>query len=406
MAGTLEAGAPRAVTLTSVFQPIASLSTGNVVGYEALARSAGSSRGARALFTRARAAGAGPGLEARAIRTALESAPSPPGVFLALNVSPSGLASAAVRRALPEDLTGIVLEITENEPATEPRLLRLLEPLRERGARIAVDDAGAGYAGLSQVLSLSPDIVKLDRKLVDGVADDPAKIALVDAMVRFTRATGAEVCAEGVERLEDLRVLCELDVTSAQGFILGKPAPVREPVRGAASVAILQNLSDALGRGVPVVDPAHVPEQLWERLSCQLAAGDLASAIEPLRLLLRADEIAVWRFDYDAGHMHALTQHEWAPDEGFPLDEHRFVRHLVSGRAAMQVHADDPDADPERVWGLQQVGFRSALLLPLLRGSHAVGLLSVLSRSGRAWGRRELVWGRAASHQLAALVSG
>ena len=79
--------------------------------------------------------------------------------------------------------------------------------LRARGARIALDDAGNGYAGLQQIIRIAPDILKLDRSLVDGVHDDPHRFALLEALISFASTTRAAVCAEGVETLEDLAVL-------------------------------------------------------------------------------------------------------------------------------------------------------------------------------------------------------
>ena len=107
-----------------------------------------------------------------------------------------------------------------------------------------MDDIGAGYAGLKQVMRLQPDVLKLDRSLVAGVAADPAKGAMVDALVRYARRIGSEVCAEGVETLEDLQALADLDVTYGQGFVLARPAPAWAVV-------------DARGRGGLHLRPAR-----------------------------------------------------------------------------------------------------------------------------------------------------
>ena len=100
-----------------------------------------------------------------------------------------------------------------------------LAQLRARGARIALDDAGSGYAGLQQLIAVAPDILKLDRSLVHGAHAEPAKLALLEAMISFASTTGAAVCGEGVEDLADLRVLADLDATYAQGYALARPAP-------------------------------------------------------------------------------------------------------------------------------------------------------------------------------------
>jgi diguanylate cyclase (GGDEF)-like protein len=208
-----------------VFQPIVSLASGEAVGFEALARF----EGKPALppswwFAQAHRFGLGGALEAEAVRAALATAKRPEGSFLSVNLSPSALASPEVQRLLPADLRGIVIEITEEERVLDADALqRHLDPLRSRGARIAVDDAGEGYAGLQQVMRMRADIIKLDRALVADVHADPAKIALIGSLVHFARSTGASICAEGVETLDELRVLIHLGVAHGQGWALARP---------------------------------------------------------------------------------------------------------------------------------------------------------------------------------------
>jgi diguanylate cyclase (GGDEF)-like protein len=209
----------------TVFQPIVALASGELVGYEALARFDGRTpRPPSWWFSEAHRFGLGAALEAQAVRAALAAPGRPPGAFLSVNISPSALASPEVMEALPEDLDGIVVEITEEERVLDVvALQRHLDPLRARGGRIAVDDAGEGYAGLQQVMSMRADIIKLDRALVADVNADPAKVALIGSLVHFARSTGAAICAEGIETLHELRVLVHLGVAYGQGWALGRP---------------------------------------------------------------------------------------------------------------------------------------------------------------------------------------
>jgi EAL domain-containing protein (putative c-di-GMP-specific phosphodiesterase class I) len=92
--------------------------------------------------------------------------------------------------------------------------------------QIAVDDAGAGYAGLQHILELRPDIVKLDIALVHGVDSDPVRRALIASMVAFGRETGSTLLAEGIETEAELAALRVLGVTLGQGFLLGRPAAI------------------------------------------------------------------------------------------------------------------------------------------------------------------------------------
>jgi EAL domain-containing protein (putative c-di-GMP-specific phosphodiesterase class I) len=89
--------------------------------------------------------------------------------------------------------------------------------------RIAVDDAGAGFASLQHVLHLSPEIVKLDIAFVRGIDADPARRAVARALVGFAVELGSTMVAEGVERSSELAVLRDLGVGCGQGYLLGRP---------------------------------------------------------------------------------------------------------------------------------------------------------------------------------------
>ena len=211
--------------ITPVFQPIVSLETGEILAYEALARfEDGRRRPPTWWFAQAHRFGLGAKLEAEAIRAAIAAPDRPRHLSLSVNVSPSALSSPEVRAVLPERLDNMIFEITEQEQIIHPHeLQQTLQPLRERGARVAVDDAGAGYAGLQQIMRMKADFIKLDRALISDVHLDQAKAALIGSLVDFAASTGAEVCAEGIETLDELRVLIGLGVRA--GRATGSPAP-------------------------------------------------------------------------------------------------------------------------------------------------------------------------------------
>ena len=119
----------------------------------------------------------------------------------------------------------MVVELTEHRPVADyPTLVAAVAELRLRDVKLAVDDAGAGYAGLQHLMLLRPDLVKLDRALVAGCDRDPAKAALIEMLGRFTGQLDAWVLAEGVERMAELESLIRLRVPLAQGYLLGRPA--------------------------------------------------------------------------------------------------------------------------------------------------------------------------------------
>jgi diguanylate cyclase (GGDEF)-like protein len=223
--------------ITPVFQPIFDLRSQEVVGYEALSRfPADVGYSPQEWFDLARKHGLAVELEAAAVQAALAVSGRPDGVSLSLNLSPEALLSGRETLNLPADLSAITIEVTENALVTEgPELELALQDLRARGARIAVDDAGVGYAGFAQLVRVRPDVVKLDRSLVESVNVQPTKAAVIKAFVGFAQDTGALICAEGIETAGELRVVRLLGSATGQGFLLGRPdtdwVPVQPPVQ-------------------------------------------------------------------------------------------------------------------------------------------------------------------------------
>lgn len=213
--------------LTMVFQPIVDLGTGYVAGAEALARfSAVPIRPPNQWFADAAEAGVGTELEIAAIRAAVDHAYLlPPGAFLSVNTSPSVLLSPAFTEVLEAGTDRlIVVELTEHEAIVnyEP-INETVFRLRKFGTRLAVDDAGAGFAGLHHILRLQPDYIKLDRLLVTDIDIDPARRSLVSALLTFSYETGAELIAEGIETAAEFNTLRALGVRYGQGYHLARP---------------------------------------------------------------------------------------------------------------------------------------------------------------------------------------
>lgn len=213
--------------MTTLYQPIWSLSGERPVGFEALSRfDSTPQRPPDQWFAEAAAVGLGAELELAAIASALESLKIlPASSYLAVNVSPDVAQSDALAAVLDGVPGGrLVLEITEHSAVADyASLADCLTNYRAHGVRIALDDAGSGYAGLEHIVRLAPDILKLDRFLVDGIDSDAARRSLADALVRFARDTGAVVVAEGVETLAELMVLRGLGIDRIQGHLLGRP---------------------------------------------------------------------------------------------------------------------------------------------------------------------------------------
>lgn len=221
----------------AVLQPICDLQSGAAVGHEALARF--DSRPVRPpdhWFRAAETVGIGVDLELSALDRALgRLADVPDDAFLSVNGSPATFVHAQTRLLLADlRVDRIVLEITEHAPVHDYEVLSAgLAPLRERGARVAVDDAGAGFASLRHILRLGPDLIKLDRSLVAGIHSDDAQQALAAGLIGFARQIGARIVAEGIETAAELTTLRGLGVDYGQGYLFAPPAP--EPVHTAGS---------------------------------------------------------------------------------------------------------------------------------------------------------------------------
>jgi EAL domain-containing protein (putative c-di-GMP-specific phosphodiesterase class I) len=209
------------------YQPIMDLHDGRCIGIEALARFPHPFGAPDVTLMAAKTVGLSLELERLAIRQAWKVIPSlGPEQFLALNVSPNALVELARRANLRSDLplTQLVVEITEHSAVESYAALHgALAPLRQQGLRIAVDDAGAGYASLRHVLELQPDFIKVDRSLIHGIADDHARRVAVSAFLSLALDLGSTVVAEGVERPADLSAVRDLGLHAVQGYLLGKP---------------------------------------------------------------------------------------------------------------------------------------------------------------------------------------
>ncbi|HET9731970.1 MAG TPA: EAL domain-containing protein [Acidimicrobiales bacterium] len=227
--------------LRTVCQPVIDLTDGRMVAAEALTRfdpPEGTGRTPEQWFADAHAVGLGVELETAALRKALELLPEIPGsVSLAVNIGPAALASGEALELIEQAGSDrIVIELTEHAPVEDyPGLRQALTRLRRGGARLAIDDTGAGVSSLAHILRLEPDYIKLDRQLTVDIEADPVRRALAKALVSFASESGAQVVAEGIENGAALQTLKDLGISYGQGFHLGRPEPVGELQRRAAA---------------------------------------------------------------------------------------------------------------------------------------------------------------------------
>lgn len=229
--------------LKSAFQPIIHVPSGDIYGYEALARVNGETtfNHIGELFPFAEKIGKLYAIETLCRRKAISSAPSVlrKNELLFLNINPQVLsdpefATGQTRKLL--DIEGlhpwnVVLEITEQSAIKDfPSFREALAHYRNQGYLIALDDVGAGYSSLQSIAELHPDFLKIDRSLINEINKNPAKWALLETFVNFSKRIGCRILAEGVETEEEMRTVVQLGVDFVQGFFVAKPQFERVPL--------------------------------------------------------------------------------------------------------------------------------------------------------------------------------
>ncbi|MDR6990450.1 GGDEF domain-containing protein [Luteimonas sp. 3794] len=231
-AATADATAAVSERFSMVYQPIVRLRDHRVVAHEALMRPDDGSSPLQ-LLGRARKAGTLGDLETRAVRSAVARYDFAGGGLLLLNLSVHAILGGSARpqqvlealQAGGRDLRNYVVELTERDIVEDcGQLAHAIGYLRAAGVRIALDDFGNGHSNFELWHELSPEFVKIDRFLVHGLADSAGRLNILKALVQVADGFGTELIAEGVERIEDLRVLRDLGIPLVQGYLLGRPS--------------------------------------------------------------------------------------------------------------------------------------------------------------------------------------
>ncbi|WP_431305013.1 EAL domain-containing protein [Sediminicoccus sp. BL-A-41-H5] len=226
------AGFPHAITMA--FQPILNIRTGEVFAQEALVRGAdGAGAGeVLSLVTEENRYAFDQLCRTTAIELAAGLGLAESGAALSLNFLPNAVyepkacirltLATGMRHGLPLDR--IIFEFTESESVDTAHLLNILRAYKAMGFRTAIDDFGAGYAGLSLLASFQPDIVKLDMALVRGLDEDRARRVILAGTLRILAELEITAICEGVETAGEYAVLRDMGVELMQGYLIGRPA--------------------------------------------------------------------------------------------------------------------------------------------------------------------------------------
>jgi EAL domain-containing protein (putative c-di-GMP-specific phosphodiesterase class I) len=212
----------------TVYQPIINLAQMRIIGYEALSRfDLDPVRSPDKWFAEAKSIGMDVDLEIACIESAVQvMTVMEHDCYLSINVSPELLMTQEFDELIIKTpLNRLVIEVTEHVIVDcYVNLVEKITALRKHGARLAVDDAGAGYSSFKHILALKPDIIKLDMSLVRDIDTDFHRNSLARGLMSFATAIGCKVIAEGVETEQELNALRVIGVNKAQGYLLGKPA--------------------------------------------------------------------------------------------------------------------------------------------------------------------------------------
>ncbi|KIG03006.1 GGDEF domain-containing protein [Caballeronia concitans] len=235
--------------LKALFQPIVRLSDGAVIGHEGLIRgpAGGALESPVALFARAHDEELAVELERAAGKACIDAyfdGATNKDALLFVNYSAAAINSAPDRDALllHADAKRLVIELTEQSRIPDLDVFAAsVNAVRASGARFAVDDYGVANASLSLWAHLAPHYVKVDRYFIHGIAQNAVKFEAVKSMVSFANATGTLLIAEGVESPADLRIVRDLGIPFAQGFLLGRPSQTPATRVSESAAALLRS---------------------------------------------------------------------------------------------------------------------------------------------------------------------
>jgi EAL domain-containing protein (putative c-di-GMP-specific phosphodiesterase class I) len=391
-------------------QPIIDLATAVPVAVEALARFPGRlRRSPEDIIADAHAAGRGVEVEAACLRAALAVRDRlPAGVLLSVNVSPDVLQHALVEDSWPRDLDGVIIEVTEHLASDPTALSDHIAHFRRRGAAIAVDDVSTGYAGLLRLATLRPDYVKIDRQIVAGVRDSVAQTAVLEALVGLSHRLGASVIAEGVESIDDLNAIAEFDVDLAQGYAVGRPADQLEPI------ATLVTQTCLAGRRRLLRQPALVGRtaghtRVMHGVTAAVARAeeqsDLHQAIARAASQLGVDTVGVSVLGPDDTLREIASSADSLDPNTYHVAEFPATQQAMATGSLFEAHLNDPGSDAAEQDLLAQLGHASLLLVPVIEGTTALGVLEFAHRTTRRWSTQDIAHARGLAEHLAGAIS-
>lgn len=223
--------------ISTQFQPIVSLKTGSVIGYEALTRGPENTPfySPIALIQAAQDEDLLMELEFLMRKNAIIHANGKINeLFLFINVDPNVIDTKGYKEGMTKEMlrkkdynvNNIVFEITERSAIRNvDSFIGTLKHFRNQGYLVAIDDVGAGYSGLNRIKEIEPNYIKIDMELIRDIHHHEFKQALINSLVMLTNSTDMKLIAEGIENKDELQTLIRLGVEYGQGYYIGRPKP-------------------------------------------------------------------------------------------------------------------------------------------------------------------------------------
>jgi len=233
-------------------------------------------------------------------------------------------------------------------------------------------------------------------------------MVLVESFVRFARRTGAIVCAEGIESLDELAVLGDLDVQWGQGYALARPAQPWAMVSPVAAEVCRASLAQAL-RASPVGSGRITAgDRRLEHLSARLAGArsskDLEGALALIAEELQADTICLSRWLPEDQVVESIAESGGTRAERYPVQDYPLTARIIREQQAAQVLVGDPEADPQEVELLLTLGLRSLLMVPVVSQGETLGIVEAYSETERPWTRTQINRARIISNQFGSMM--
>ncbi|SOX54333.1 PAS/PAC and GAF sensor-containing diguanylate cyclase/phosphodiesterase [Mycobacterium ahvazicum] len=326
-----------------IFQAVHDVSTGEVVGVEALARFPCEPFRPDLVFGQAALLGLDIELETAVIARVLSLLPQlPEDVFVAVNISPSAVLLTPWPELLAEvDPSRLVLEITEHDAVENYDALDdVLEECRARGMRVAVDDVGAGFSSFSHVLELAPEFIKIDQSITRNIDADDARRRLAQSIAELAAQIGATVIAEGVETQGELDAASAAGILWAQGYHLSRPQSHSHGFAACSAVA------------EPVDQPFAVLDLLGERrFELALTHSPIGMAIVGLDgSFQRTNRALRTMLGYSRNALADLTFQEITHPEDLDADLALLAECLAGRRRSYRIDKRYVAADGRIVW--------------------------------------------------------